>query len=141
MKNLALQANWIHPPRVETWLRSMVIGNCLNVCCGKSFVGETRIDLFDEANLTMKADCKHLPFRPGSFDTVICDPPFSYFNRFKWIVSMSWIAKKRFMISTPAANVLLDRRNWKKSLYAADTNLPFIRFYFVFDRLNDSLRQ
>lgn len=36
-----------------------------------------RIDLKKETKPVVRADAHHLPFRDNTFDTVICDPPYS----------------------------------------------------------------
>lgn len=133
-----LHVNWMHPPDVERWLDKMKLGKTLNVCCGMSKVGDVRIDTDAKTNRTEAGDVMKLTFKPGSFDTVICDPPFSYYNHFKWLQRLGDIAKKRMLISGPtiALNNFLPR--FKAELYALTASggqgPMFLRLYWVFDR-------
>ena len=136
---LALQARWVHPHKVERWLRRSCIGRTLNVCCGMSLVGDVRIDTDWRSNRTEAGDLFSLTFENQSFDTVICDPPFSYYNRFSWIAKIRDIARKRVLISSPATNIrmMFSRRNWNFALYAVgDHGSPMLRLYWCFDRCN-----
>ncbi len=135
-----LKAIWAHPPQVERWLRRMCVGSTLNVCSGLSLVGDVRLDLSPESKFTLKGDVMNLPFRKLSFDTVICDPPFSYFNRFKWILKLADLARYRFMISSPILHVQLSPKRWKRDLYYAYFGMG-IRTYWVFNRKNGYVLQ
>jgi hypothetical protein len=104
-----------------------------------SKVGEVRIDHDPNTNRTQEGDMFNLDFAPRSFDTVICDPPFKYYNRFKWILNLAQIADKRLLISAPNINIYLPKRNWKRSLWYEITNTLFLRTYWCFDRTNHSL--
>lgn len=138
-----LQANWIHPANTERWLRRMAIGSTLNVCCGKSLIGDVRVDLSPESSRTEEGDLFNLRFSPLSFDTVICDPPFSYYvtgeNRFRWIQDLARISRKRLIISVKANSIYVGRRNWTRRLFYMEDNAMFLRLFWVFDRRNGSL--
>ena len=146
MKQLSLQANWIHSSDVERWLRKMAMGSTLNVCCGTSLIGDVRGDTSTETTRTEAGDVFNLRFPPLSFDTVICDPPFEYYNRFKWVWKLADIARKRFLISTSKNIIRLNPRVWHKELYAFEggdqrrgTGTMFLRLYYCFDRANEYL--
>jgi 16S rRNA G966 N2-methylase RsmD len=68
------------------------------VCCGKSTIGNVRVDLFDET-ADIKADAAKLPFPDDSFDTVLCDPPYN--GKLQWnhdlLSELSRVAKKRIV--------------------------------------------
>lgn len=144
-KNLALQANWIHPPNVERWLRRMCTGLTLNVCCGMSLVGDVRVDTELNSSRTVDGDLFkiHKQFSPLSFDNVICDPPFEYYvkgtNRFRWIQELARISRRRLIISVKANSIYVGSRNWNRSLWYIDDNKMFLRLFWVFDRLNSRL--
>lgn len=144
MKQLALQANWIHPPDVERWLGKMAIGRTLNVCCGMSKVGEVRVDIDPNTNRTQMGDLFDLGFATRSFDTVICDPPFQYFNRFKWLLKLSDIADKRIIVSSDRTNLrkTFPHPDWDLRLFVVgldNFNTLMIRLYWVFDRKDEKL--
>jgi len=64
------------PPDVEKFLDTQLAGLSLHVCCGKSKLGDVRLDLY-EPYINVKADMTRLPFSNGSFDTVLIDPPYN----------------------------------------------------------------
>ena len=138
-----LQVNWIHNHTVERWLREMAKGDVLNVCCGMSRVGRIRIDIAEGTNRTEAGDLFHLSFPSQSFDSVICDAPFSYFNRFDWIADLAKIARKRFILSADRTIIRLPRKDWRVRLFAfqmqRSAHDSYLRLYYVFDRLNGSL--
>lgn len=146
---LMLKANWIHTEDVEKWLQQITIGKTLNVCCGMSLVGDTRVDIDPSSNRTVDGDLFKLPYASRSFDTVICDPPFGYYQRFRWILKLANIADKRLLLSSPAMSIRLSRKNWSRELYYASGNATrdhprgtlFLRLYWCFDRLNHKLPQ
>lgn len=65
---------WSWPVEIENKIRSLCEGFTLHVCSGDSTIGDVRLDLTKPADI--KGDMFHLPFRPESFDTVLCDPPW-----------------------------------------------------------------
>ena len=138
-----LQVNWIHNKTVERWLRQMAIGDTLNVCCGMSRVGRVRIDIAEETNRTEEGDLFNLTYPSLSFDTVICDPPFSYFNRFDWITGLAKLARNRFILSADRTIIRLPRKDWRVRLFAfqmqRSAHDSYLRLYYVFDRLNERL--
>ena len=126
------QANWSHGKESEQLLRELALGYTLNVCCGKSYVGNVRVDLADGVNHNLKADLHNLPFMPFIFDTVICDPPFSFFCKFKWIYKLRDMTKYRLILSTPLVNVKL--KDMRKRIFILDDAFRFMRIWQVFDR-------
>ncbi len=136
---MAVINSWNHPDAVERWLGSMAIGRTLNVCCGMSRVGEVRVDTDPNSERTEDGDMFNLRFEPKSFDTVICDPPFSIYNRFRWIMKLSDLARKRFTLSHPGVAVHLPK-HWNRTLFALDSGRLFLRYYWVFDAQNEILQ-
>jgi len=65
---------WSWPTEIEAKIKMLCEGTVLHVCCGDSTIGDVRIDLEKAADI--KASMFHLPIRPASFDTVLCDPPW-----------------------------------------------------------------
>ena len=64
------------PKEVEEFLESILIGNTLHICCGKSKLGNIRLDLY-EPLVDIRADMAKLPFNNMSFDTLLIDPPYN----------------------------------------------------------------
>lgn len=79
-----------HPYRVndvlwtadlEAWLYKRFIGRVLHVCCGKSQIGNCRVD-WSDSSADVHADAARLPFAAQSWDTVLADPPYN--GVFQW---------------------------------------------------------
>jgi hypothetical protein len=130
------------------FLRRMAVGYTLNICCGLDPTGDVKADidaeLVEKLN-SIKIDCSdyvvcdvmHPPFRAGSFDTVICDPPFSFYNRFKWLHLLEVIARKRLILCVPLVNIHLNRNMWEKELYYIDSTGIFLRLWWIFTKKCD----
>lgn len=113
----------------------MAIGRTLNVCCGMSRVGEVRVDLDPKSNRTQEGDLHELNFPRASFDTVICDPPFSFYNRFRWILSLKDIARKRILLSSPLIQLHMGT-HWEEKVWLLKDNMMFLRLWRQFDRVD-----
>lgn len=86
MKNkVILKDSWIWNKTVEKFIKNKIIGYSLNICAGKSKLGDVKVDLDPKDKSIIKADMKNLPFEDESFDTVIQDPPWKigYFDRWQ----------------------------------------------------------
>jgi hypothetical protein len=127
------------------FLASMAIGFTLNICCGADPTGHVKADIDEELLRKLKkirvdeseyvvCDVMHPPFRDGSFDTVICDPPFKFYNRFKWIQKLADIARKRLILSVPPVNIGLNEKVWSRELYYTDNTGIFLRLWWVFTK-------
>lgn len=64
------------PKEVEEVLENKLIGFSLHVACGRSKLGNIRLDLY-EKDIDLVGDMARLPFANESFDTVLCDPPYN----------------------------------------------------------------
>jgi hypothetical protein len=86
------------PPDVEQFIKKQFIGTVLHLCCGKSMLGDIRLDLYQD-NIDVNADAANLPFPSRSFNTVLCDPPYN--GIFQWnhdmLSEMGRVAQTRFI--------------------------------------------
>jgi len=86
------------PPQVERWLYRRLVGKTLHICCGKSKLGDCRMDLY-QANIDVRADAAHLPFADLSWDTVLIDPPYN--GVFQWnhdmLSELARVARQRII--------------------------------------------
>jgi len=91
------------PEAVESTLSTMLIPRSLHVCCGKSKLGDVRLDS-DEENepdvlVIAESNRFELPFGDESFESVLCDPPYN--GKFQWnhdlLRELSRVAKKRII--------------------------------------------
>jgi hypothetical protein len=70
------------PEEVEKVIADdLLLSPCLHVCCGKSLLGDVRLDAF-EPDVDIRADGARLPFRDRAFASVLCDPPYN--GRMQW---------------------------------------------------------
>ena len=142
---LTRNPSWSHSDwglkSIDSWLGKMSLGESLNVCCGNCPVGTVRVDIDPNTSRTINGDLFKLPFPEQSFDTVICDPPFSYYSRFRWVIKLSHLARRRLILSTSLTEPKLIRREWTRDLYYFSSNggTQFLRLYWVFDRRNQNL--
>lgn len=80
------RAKWRWPDDVERFVRSLTAsGYTLNVCWGKSPLGDVRVDADNAHDPDVVCDMKHLPFARNTFEATISDPPWKvpYFDRFR----------------------------------------------------------
>jgi len=133
------QINWSWNKKTDFWLLRHCIGTTLHVCCGMSKIGDLRVDIDPMVKPDMICDVMELPFRAGSFETIICDPPFSLFNRFKWIYKLADMCTKRLIISAPGG--IFPRLKGFKTEYKATIqrgNL-FVRYWLIYTKKNHNL--
>ena len=87
------------PESIEIFLPSLFRGRTLHVCCGKSMIGDVRLD--NDVNNTpdILADASMLPLNDDSFDTILCDPPYN--GKFEWnhkmLEELSRVASSRII--------------------------------------------
>ena len=119
------EVHWSHPKSVDHWLRKQIIGTSLNVCKGRSDLGDITVDIMRELKPMIVADLHHLPFKDKSFDTCICDPPFDYYNKdkklktqnqHKWIQELRRVSKKRLIMATTLRCIRVGP-NWHVKFY------------------------
>ena len=83
---------------VEAWIQKQLIGRTLHVCCGKSMLGDCRLDI-NESSADIVGDATCLPFASQSWDTVLIDP--SYNGVFQWnhdmLSELGRVARKRIV--------------------------------------------
>jgi len=84
-KKTKLRSCWIWNESVEEFVKTKIRGYSLNVCAGKSPLGNVKIDLDPKCREVIKGDMRMLPYPDNSFDTVIEDPPWKigFYQRMK----------------------------------------------------------
>lgn len=87
------------PKSIEDYLESLFIGQTLHVCCGKSLLGNVRLDLDPENNPDIICDAARITLPDNSFETVLCDPPYN--GKFQWnhdlLSELSRVASRRII--------------------------------------------
>lgn len=87
------------PDSIQDFLPTLFIGRTLHLCCGKSLIGDVRIDLDKNNNPDIISDAAKLCIMDNGFDTVLCDPPYN--GKFQWnhdlLSELARIASKRII--------------------------------------------
>jgi ubiquinone/menaquinone biosynthesis C-methylase UbiE len=83
--NEIIRDSWVWNNTVEEFIKITAFGYSLNVCAGKSDIGDVKVDLDPQSKDVLKGDMIDLPFESGTFDTVIQDPPWKigFYRRMK----------------------------------------------------------
>lgn len=87
------------PEEVESFLGSLLISRSLHVCCGKSQLGDVRLDGDAEHGPDIVADAADMPAGDDEYESVLCDPPYN--GEFQWnhslLEELSRVARKRII--------------------------------------------
>jgi 16S rRNA G966 N2-methylase RsmD len=69
--------SWRQPEEVTDLVYKFIKSPSLNICCGMSKIGDIRADITLTVKPNILCDMFHLPFKPISFNSVYCDPPWN----------------------------------------------------------------
>ncbi len=110
-------------------------GDTLHVCCGKSQLGDVRVDIDPELKPDIVADYRNLPIKDNAFSHTICDPPWGKTERLdagiiNWISELRRVTRDKIII---IHNTMFKIKGWKQDL-AYSVNAKGI-FYKVFQTL------
>lgn len=87
------------PEQVEAFIPTLFVGRTLHVCCGKSKLGDVRLDLHEDVDIQCDASNMRGVVADDEFDTVLCDPPYN--GKFQWnhdlLSELSRCAKQRII--------------------------------------------
>lgn len=134
------------PAALEAFLTGLLVGRSLHVCCGKSMIGDVRLDLH-EPTADIQCDAADMSeYVPdGAFDTVLCDPPYN--GVFQWnhnlLKELVRVSRKRiifqhwFIPATPHGRYKKAQEHWGlTSVYAWQPKTYFGRAQIisVFDK-------
>jgi hypothetical protein len=125
------------------FLKKQCEGFTINFCCGLDTTGDVKVDIDRETVLRNKrsslansdfvvADVRHPPFIPLCCDTLLADPPFSLYARFKWILNLKDLARNKVIISHPCTNLKL--AGFTRELYFINSKSIFLRLWWVYTR-------
>ena len=131
--------DWAYCHSLEKLYTEETIGFTLNLCCGFSIFGDVRADLDPKCRPDVVCDMRYLPFKPHAFDTVIADPPYTFYNRPGFLKGFFDLARKRVVID----DLPLDWRAGKlwdrKWMVLTRTNGLLIKHGAVYDRKDEQL--
>ncbi len=88
------------PKAVEDLLSFLLIPRSLHVCCGKSRLGDVRLDLYEkDADIRCDAANMRDAVADDAFESVLCDPPYN--GKFQWnhnlLSELSRVASQRII--------------------------------------------
>src|SRR5690349_7265038 len=77
-------AKVLWPDSIEEFLESLFVGRTLHACCGKSLLGDVRLDNdpANSPNILCDASNMKIVVDDDEYDTVLCDPPYN--GKFQW---------------------------------------------------------
>ena len=139
------KAEWHWGRETENWLKKLCIGRTLNFPCGMSYVGDVRADKDESVKPDILADVRsfEFSFKRGEFDTVICDPPFSFWalNKvYSWFPEFCRLAKKRLIFRCPLVALRIPQKGWKKEYVIVGVDgCMFLDMYHIFTNPNGEL--
>ena len=133
--------NWADSNDISRWLRREIfIGETLNLPCGGSPLGDVRVDIDPSVNPDIVADIENIPFEERSFDTVYCDPPYSYlaYDKNQFVLDLWDCAKERLILQSGTQRYHLP--NAEREIYLAERGGTMVYQVFqVFTRQNERL--
>ena len=111
------EAEWSDNPDMKQWLRDEVfVGDVLNFPSGTSDLGDVQADRDPSTDPDVVADLYNHPFGEQSFDTVYCDPPYSFYggDQFNFVNPLWDIARKRLVFQSNRVRIHLkhSRKKW-----------------------------
>ena len=136
------------PDSIEEFLKTLFVGRTIHVCCGKSKLGDVRLDL-NEPTADIKCDAANMKdfVKDGEFNTVLCDPPYN--GKFRWnhnlLSELARIADSRiifqhwFIPANPNGGYKKANETWKLSqtyVWQPKTYFGRAQIISVFDNVN-----
>lgn len=137
--------SWNKCKNMDNFVKTLCVGKTLNFPCGMSRIGNTRADIDSSVKPDVIADIKNPETWPTDwfkhpFDTLICDPPYSFYNRFRWTFPLRKIAVRRIAFSTPLTCLDFPMKSHKKEYFIAESNNGhFLRLWQIFDKIELTL--
>jgi len=115
-------------------------GFTLHLCCGKSLLGDIRIDVDRRLKPTIVADQNHLPFKDKVFDTALWDPPWINNQNYRVGFKLAKVVKKR-IIAISNTWVYIPKPFTLTHLYVLKKVSPVVKLVFIYENLNRSLEE
>lgn len=139
---------WADPQDVQRWLeRELCKGETLVFPCGESSIGHVSADIDEDLDPDVVADLMDPLeyFDAQSFDTVYCDPPYSFYTRphDSWLFPLWSVARERMILQTPRQRVQLphSRKQWRVAEPKPGSPGTNVWLFQVFDRVDSRLTE
>jgi len=141
------KAEWFWGRETDIWLKNLLIGYTLNFPCGMSQIGDVRADKDSHCKPDIIADIRapEVHFKKGEFETLLCDPPFSFWALHKiysWFPDVLKLAKRRAIFRAPLVKLTPPKqwRKWHREYYIVVYGESMtLNMFHVFTNQNDSL--
>ena len=137
------KAKWRDQPQTTRWLRRMARGDSsLAFPQGQQSFGDLGADVDRSVSPDLLADIERPPFKPRSFDTVYCDPPYSmcaYDKIHSWLPSVWEITDKRLIVTMPAIDYNLNDAEYELYYEHNGTATCHLPLFHVWDRKSRKL--
>lgn len=116
VRQLDFREAFLWEKEIEEFVKKEMVGYTLNVPCGKSKLGDVRLDINSDLSMREAYDMfkNKLPYPNSFFDTIISDPPWKIGHYFrprlffelirvckvggKIIYNATWIPKSKFTV-------------------------------------------
>jgi len=137
---------WNDPTDVQRWIDTELCkGETLVFPSGRTVIGDVTADVDASLEPDVVADL-HKPletFEEQSFDTVYCDPPYSFYSEPHevWLFPLWRIAKKRLILQTPRQRVQVphSKKEWFVAEPKPGSPQTNVWLFQVFDRVETRL--
>jgi len=140
------RAGWGDPVDVQRWLeRELFEGETLVFPKGRSDIGDVSADVDESLEPDVIADLNNPieAFEEQSFDTVYCDPPYSFYAEphESWLRPLWRVARERLILQTPRQRVKLPHsvKEWFVAEPNAGSPQTNVWLFQVFDRKESRL--
>lgn len=119
----------------STFLESPI----LHLCCGKSLLGDVRVDIDSKVRPDIVSDQLHLPFKNQSFQTAIYDPPWIN-NQNAWAgYELARVVRKRVVAISGTFWVEIPKPFVLKHIFVLKKVSPVVKLVFVYENPHGEL--
>jgi hypothetical protein len=137
---------WGDPVDVQRWvIEELAVGETLVFPKGEAVIGDVTADIDKSLDPDVVADLKNplSEFDEQSFDTVYCDPPYSFYSdpHSEWLHPLWSIARERLILQTPRQRVQIphSEKEWRIAEPRPGSPQTNVWLFQVFKRTNLSL--
>lgn len=139
---------WSDPVDVQRWIHDELCkGETLVFPSGRSTIGGVQADVDPDLDPDIVADL-HNPlevFDEQSFDTVYCDPPYSFYSEphTDWLRPLWRVARERLILQTPRQRVGIphSKKDWFVVEPKPGSPQTNVWLFQVFDRVDGQLSE
>lgn len=146
--SLKYRPGWSDPVDVQRWINDeLCVGETLVFPSGRSTIGDVHADIDSELDPDVVADLREPleAFGEQEFDTVYCDPPYSFYSEphEDWLRPLWRVARERLILQTPRQRVQIphSEKDWCVIEPEAGSPQTNVWLFQVFDRVDGTLEE